>query len=126
MVVNDQIVPLDKILDEKPRIFRLEKEQAIINRLGFNNLGSEVFLKKAIESQDAMNIFLEKDLIDIKYTAITKAIYRLKKTKFNRLFSISHPYTKKIFIANLLSKKPSLFIFDLYKLSYLCYISKNE
>jgi glycosyltransferase involved in cell wall biosynthesis len=87
---------------------------------------SEVFLKKAIESQDAMNIFLEKDLIDIKYTAITKAIYRLKKTKFNRLFSISHPYTKKIFIANLLSKKPSLFIFDLYKLSYLCYISKNE
>jgi len=37
--------PLPQIGNEKPRIFRLEKEEAIINRLGFNNLGSEVFLK---------------------------------------------------------------------------------
>jgi hypothetical protein len=87
---------------------------------------SELFLKKAIESQDVMNLFLEEGLIDIKYTAITKMIYRLKKTKFNHLFSISYPYTKKLFTANLLSNKPSLFIFDLYKLSYFCYIRKNK
>ena len=87
---------------------------------------SKTFLKKAIESQDVMNLFLEQELIDIKYTQITKTIYRLKKIKLDRLFSMSHPFTRKIFKANLLSKKPSLFIFDLYKLSYLCYISKNE
>ena len=37
--------PLPQIGNNKPRIFRLEPEKAIINRLGFNNLGSEVFLK---------------------------------------------------------------------------------
>ena len=37
--------PLPQIGNNKPRIFRLEREKAIINRLGFNNLGSEVFLK---------------------------------------------------------------------------------
>ena len=96
----------------------------LVYHLGLED--SKTFLNKAIESQDAMNLFLEEGLIDIKYTAITKTIYRLKKTKLDRLFSISHPFTKKVFKANLLSKKPSLFIFDLYKLSYLCYISKNE
>ncbi|MDC1265607.1 glycosyltransferase [Flavobacteriaceae bacterium] len=87
---------------------------------------SKTFLKKSIESQDVMNLFLQEDLIDIKYTQITKTIYRLKKIKLDRLFSMSHPFTRKMFKANLLSEKPSLFIFDLYKLSYLCYISKNE
>jgi dihydroorotate dehydrogenase len=31
--------------NEKPRLFRLEEDLAIINRLGFNNVGSEKFLK---------------------------------------------------------------------------------
>ena len=30
----------------KPRIFRLEKDQALINRLGFNNHGSETVSKR--------------------------------------------------------------------------------
>lgn len=29
----------------KPRIFRLKQDNAIINRLGFNNLGSDIFIK---------------------------------------------------------------------------------
>ena len=87
---------------------------------------SKTFLKKSIESQDAMSLFMKENLIDIKYTLITKTIYRLKKIKLDFLFSISYPFTEKIFKANLLSTKPSLFIFDLYKLSYLCYIRKNE
>jgi len=87
---------------------------------------SNIFLKKSIESQDAMNQFLDEGLIDIKYTLITKTIYRLKKIKLDRLFSMTYPFTEKLFVTNLLSSKPSLFIFDLYKLSYLCYISKND
>ena len=30
----------------KPRIFRLEKDQALINRLGFNNHGSEIVSRR--------------------------------------------------------------------------------
>ena len=35
------ITPLKQIGNSKPRIFRLEKDQALINRLGFNNIGAE-------------------------------------------------------------------------------------
>ena len=69
------VTPKQQYGNEKPRIFRLEKDQALINRLGFNNDGSEI-IKKRIEnnvpngllginigpnkdSQDMVNDFLE-------------------------------------------------------------------
>ena len=42
------VTPKKQYGNEKPRVFRLEKDQALINRLGFNNDGSEV-IKKRIE-----------------------------------------------------------------------------
>ncbi len=39
------ITPKSQIGNEKPRIFRLVEDEAIINRLGFNNLGFEVCQK---------------------------------------------------------------------------------
>ena len=35
------VTPLSQYGNEKPRIFRLEEDQALINRLGFNNCGAE-------------------------------------------------------------------------------------
>jgi len=43
------VTPKQQYGNEKPRIFRLEKDRALINRLGFNNDGSEI-IKKRIES----------------------------------------------------------------------------
>ena len=37
------VTPLAQIGNERPRIFRLAEDRAIVNRLGFNNLGAEVF-----------------------------------------------------------------------------------
>lgn len=39
------VTPLAQLGNDRPRIFRLEKDAAIINRLGFNNLGAELFTK---------------------------------------------------------------------------------
>lgn len=39
------VTPLAQIGNDRPRIFRLEKDAAIINRLGFNNLGAQNFEK---------------------------------------------------------------------------------
>ena len=36
------VTPKQQFGNEKPRVFRLEKDQALINRLGFNNQGSDV------------------------------------------------------------------------------------
>ena len=35
------VTPLKQYGNKKPRVFRLEEDQALINRLGFNNSGSE-------------------------------------------------------------------------------------
>ena len=43
------ITPKEQYGNEKPRMFRLEKDQALINRLGFNNDGSEI-VKNRIEN----------------------------------------------------------------------------
>ena len=40
------VTPKPQPGNEKPRIFRLEKDQALINRLGFNNHGSETVSKR--------------------------------------------------------------------------------
>ena len=43
------VTPQQQYGNKKPRVFRLEKDNALINRLGFNNDGSEV-VKKRIEN----------------------------------------------------------------------------
>ena len=39
------VTPVAQKGNEKPRMFRLAQDEAIINRLGFNNFGAEVFAK---------------------------------------------------------------------------------
>ena len=45
------ITPKRQLGNSKPRIFRLEKDQALINRLGFNNDGSEIIAKRISENK---------------------------------------------------------------------------
>ncbi|MDC3104476.1 quinone-dependent dihydroorotate dehydrogenase [Candidatus Pelagibacter bacterium] len=40
------VTPKRQLGNSKPRIFRLEKDKALINRLGFNNHGSEIISKR--------------------------------------------------------------------------------
>ncbi len=40
------VTPKRQFGNPKPRIFRLEKDKALINRLGFNNHGSDIVLKR--------------------------------------------------------------------------------
>ena len=44
------VTPRRQLGNPKPRIFRLEKDQALINRLGFNNHGSEIVSKRISEN----------------------------------------------------------------------------
>ena len=40
------VTPKRQLGNPKPRVFRLEKDKALINRLGFNNHGSEIISKR--------------------------------------------------------------------------------
>ena len=56
------VTPKPQSGNDKPRVFRLPEDQAIINHLGFNNIGSEV-VKKKLEKLN-INIF-SKGIIGI-------------------------------------------------------------
>ena len=45
------ITPKRQLGSPKPRIFRLEKDKALINRLGFNNHGSEIVAQRISENK---------------------------------------------------------------------------
>jgi len=45
------VTPLKQFGNSKPRIFRLEKDEALINRLGFNNDGSDIIYKRILENR---------------------------------------------------------------------------
>ena len=59
------ITPLKQYGNPKPRIFRLEEDEALINRLGFNNDGSEIIHDRILSNSPAgilgVNIGPNKD-----------------------------------------------------------------
>ena len=65
------VTPKAQYGNEKPRVFRLTKDNALINRLGFNNDGSDV-VKKRIENNTPSNLLginigpnkITKDMLD--------------------------------------------------------------
>lgn len=49
------VTPKPQLGNPKPRLFRLTKDRAIINRMGFNNVGSHIFIKN-INNSNYKNI----------------------------------------------------------------------
>jgi dihydroorotate dehydrogenase len=94
------VTPKAQIGNDKPRIFRLLEDRAIINRLGFNNLGIENFLnnveKNAQKNQIfGINIGKNKDTEN----AVDDYLLLLRKTyaKSNYItINISSPNTKNL------------------------------
>lgn len=78
------------------------------------------FLKKSLESVDALYLFLDQALIPKNYTKITRVFFKLKQFGLHYVLAFVYKISFGYFSRNLLSKKPSLFIFDLCRLSYLC------
>jgi dihydroorotate dehydrogenase len=50
------ITPLEQYGNPKPRLFRLEEDEALINRLGFNNSGAEI-ISSRIKSNPPHGLF---------------------------------------------------------------------
>ena len=62
------VTPKSQLGSPKPRIFRLEKDSAMINRLGFNNHGAEVVMNRILNNKPngvlGINIGPNKDTED--------------------------------------------------------------
>ena len=86
--------------------------------LGLEN--SEIFLRKTEESVIGLKYLLDKELLSNDYLRIIKASIFIRKFGLRPLVSFFFSRFKKSFQKNLLGVNPSLFVYDLYRLGYIC------
>lgn len=84
-----------------------------------------VFLQKTKEAIENLNMLISENTIDSENIKILKTYKLLKRFKVSFLFSTMYKLFRKLFEFNLRSKYPSLVIFDIYKLSYFCFLNRK-
>ena len=95
------VTPEPQFGNEKPRVFRLKKDEALINRLGFNNEGLEKIIKRLKNKKT--NTIIGGNIGKNKNTPIEDSVQDYKKS-FNQLFNyvdyfvlnVSSPNTPKL------------------------------
>ncbi len=93
--------------------------QHINNQVVHNGIEtSEFFLQKTNDSLNGLQFLLENNYLPADYSKLT-AIYKLlKQTHLLWIISLLYKSFKTKFKKNLLGSKPSLFIYDIYRLGY--------
>jgi len=92
------------------------------------HLGLDYFedtLKKEHESLIALKYLIDNQLIKPDYLRISKLFSKIKEFRLVFVFSIFYNTSRILFLKNLSSNHPSLFIYDLYRLGYLCNIENK-
>lgn len=108
----------------------MQKEIKIIHtnnpvyHLGLDSF--EVALKKEHESLNALKYLIDYQLVKPDYIRISKVLTKIKAYNLLFIFAFFHKTTRLLFLKNLSSKNPSLFIFDLYRLGYLCCLENKK
>jgi dihydroorotate dehydrogenase len=104
------VTPRPQAGNPKPRIFRLEDKQAIINRLGFNNKGVDYLISKLKNKQYSgiLGINIGKNASTALETAVNDYIYCLNKV---------YPYAS--YIAVNISSPNTVGLRDLQSADYL-------
>jgi glycosyltransferase involved in cell wall biosynthesis len=111
-------------------ILGLKSENIIINHIEnaayhLNLEKSAIFLTKFHSSLENLKIVLDKNIIDPEDTALTKIYFTIKRWHLVKFAAFVFKIVKGRFTNNLLSKNPSLFLFDLYRLGYFCQLNSR-
>lgn len=108
-------------------LFRRKLKEHKISILHINNPlihvneeDTDTFLKKCQKASLDAKKMLELHIIQAKDIKLTNTYWVLKKYKLNKIYALIFSLTKSIIEHNLLSKNPSLFLLDLYKLGFIC------
>lgn len=79
---------------------------------------SEVFMQKTNDSLKGLKFLLSKNYLPADYAKISNVFNLLNQTKLLFLINFIYKMRKNSFQKNLLSSKPSLLIYDIYRLGY--------
>lgn len=86
---------------------------------------SEAFLVKTKKSLENLLKLHQDKKIDPKFISILNLFHNIEKFKLTFFFALYFKIFKNKMVSNLISARPSLFVFNFYRISYLCY-SKNS
>lgn len=93
--------------------------QHINNQVVHNGIEtSEVFIHKTNDSLKGLKFLLSKNYLPADYAKISNVFNLLNQTKLLFLINLIYKMRKNSFKKNLLGSKPSLFIYDIYRLGY--------
>lgn len=93
--------------------------QHINNQVVHNGIEtSEVFMQKTNDSLKGLKFLLSQNYLPADYAKISNVFNLLNQTKLLFLINFIYKMRKNSFEKNLLSGKPSLFIYDIYRLGY--------
>ena len=130
-VINN--IPFNEEVSKKANEDTLFSYDLKLNNIAIKHIENEVFhenlecatmfLQKTQNYAKSSLLFVQSNLLSKDYMKITKTYYLLKRFKIDNLLKLIYIIFNKNLEKQLKSKNPSLFIFDLYRLSYLCYIS---
>ena len=84
---------------------------------------SKVFLDKTHHSLLNLKHIIDKKIIEPNDTALIKMYTRIEKLKLVKTATFIFNIFRKSIIKNLLSKNPSIFLFDVYRLGYFCQLN---
>jgi glycosyltransferase involved in cell wall biosynthesis len=79
-------------------------------------------LQKEHESLLALKNLVEKGLLPTDYVRLSKLFSKIKSLKIKWLIAFLFKVFKPILLKNISSGTPSLFVFDLYRIGYICSI----
>lgn len=81
---------------------------------------SRIYLKKSEDSIIGLKYLLDHKLLSEDYLDISLTYIKIKKFRLRFAFSMFYNLTRPLFKRNLCSSRPSMLVFSLYRLGYLC------
>ena len=84
---------------------------------------NDVFFRKTHNSIKNLNYIYTKNIIDTDFVKFLKVFSKLKKYRLHYILSLAHKILYPLFSLNLKSNKPSLFVFNMFRLTYFCHIN---
>lgn len=112
-------------------ILELKKNKIEINHLEnpvfhLNLEKSIVFITKFQSSLANLKYLTDNKIINNQDSRFSNLYSKLEKLKLTSMVAFSFSILKSSYLKNLTSKKPSIFIFDVYRIGYYCTLFKKQ
>lgn len=86
---------------------------------------SDVFLEKHLKAIDNLHFLIQKRIVDANETHLSKTYQWLSRFGLHSLIKVLFKNLEPSLRKNLISNKPSLLLFDFYKLGYFCNLKNS-